>query len=128
VSAPPPPGYRAVSPYLVVADPEAVAAFAATVFGATPVEPPTRDGAGRVTHVALAIGDSVVMAGRAAPGHPVQTAMLHLYVADADAAFAAALAAGAEVFAPPSDQPYGDRGGGVRDGQGVTWWIATRLP
>jgi PhnB protein len=127
MSSPPPPGYRTVSPYLIVPDPGAVADFARTVFGAAEVEPPTLDGAGRVRHVALAIGDSVVMAGRAAEGHPAQTAMLHVYVADADATYAAALAAGAAVVMPLSDQDYGDRSGGVRDAQGVTWWIATRM-
>ncbi len=126
MSAPPPPGYRTVSVYLVVPEPEAVARFATGVFGAAEVEPATRDEAGRVRHVALAIGDSVVMAGRASDGHPAQTAMLHVYVADADATFAAALAAGAETVMPLTDQDYGDRSGGVRDGQGVTWWIATR--
>jgi uncharacterized glyoxalase superfamily protein PhnB len=122
----PPAGYRSVSAYLVVPEPEAVADFAAAVFGATQVEPALRDAGGRIRHVALAIGDSVVMAGRAADGHPVQTAMLHVYVADADATYAAALAAGAAEVMALADQDYGDRSGGVRDGQGVTWWIATR--
>lgn len=126
MSAPPPPGYHCVSPYLIVPDPGAVAAFARAVFGAVELEPPTRDEAGRVRHIALTIGDSLVMAGRASEGYPAQAAMLHVYVADADATYAAALAAGASEVMALADQPYGDRSGGVRDGQGVTWWIATR--
>jgi len=126
MSAPPPPGYPTVSAYLVVPEPEAVASFATAVFGAVEREPPLRDAEGRIRHVALSIGDSLVMAGRASPDHAVQTAMLHVYVADADASFAAALAAGAETVMPLADQDYGDRSDGVRDGQGVTWWIATR--
>jgi PhnB protein len=126
MSSPPPPGYRSVSAYLMVADPGAVAAFARAVFGAAEVEQPTCDKAGRVSHVALAIGDSVIMAGRASDEFPAQPAMLHVYVADADATWAAALAAGADACLALSDQPYGDRMGGVRDGQGVVWWIATR--
>jgi uncharacterized glyoxalase superfamily protein PhnB len=126
MSAPPPPGYRAVSPYLIVPDPGALADFARAVFGATEVEPPTRDDAGRIRHVALAIGDSVIMAGRASEDFPAQPAMLHVYVADADSVWAAALTAGAAEFMALSDLDYGDRSGGVRDGQGVVWWIATR--
>jgi PhnB protein len=126
MSSPPPPGYRCVSPYLMVSDPGAVAAFAQAVFGATEVEPPTRDKAGRISHIALAIGDSVVMAGRTSEEFPAQPCMLHVYVADADATLAAALAAGAVEYFPLSDQSYGDRMGGVYDAQGVVWWIATR--
>ncbi len=27
----------------------------------------------------------------------------------------------------PADQFYGDRNAGVKDSQGITWWIATRV-
>ena len=41
--------------------------------------------------------------------------MLYLYVPDCDAAYAKAMAAGAEKVMEPMDQFYGDRSGGVLD-------------
>lgn len=52
---------------------------------------------------------------------------LYLYVEDADAVYAQALAAGATSVMPPADQFYGDRHGGVRDPNGNIWWIATHI-
>lgn len=47
-----------------------------------------------------------------------------LYVEDVDALAAQAQAAGATLFHPLQDQPYG-RSGGLRDPFGLTWWIRT---
>ncbi len=54
-----------------------------------------------------------------------QTAFLHLYVEDADAAYAQALEAGASPMMPMEDQFYGERAGGVLDPCGNIWWVAT---
>src|SRR5207302_2439240 len=51
--------------------------------------------------------------------------VLHLYVADADATFAQATAAGCTVTFPLADQFWGDRYGHVKDPFGFTWAIAT---
>jgi PhnB protein len=56
-------------------------------------------------------------------GSPVT---LHLYVDDADAWVARAVAAGATIVRPVADQFYGDRLGGVQDPFGYRWWLATR--
>jgi len=56
-----------------------------------------------------------------------QPAQFYLYVADADALYGQAVAAGATSLYPPAVQPYGDRCGGVRDPWGNTWHIATDL-
>ena len=53
--------------------------------------------------------------------------MINLYVPDADAAWAQALAAGCEVKFPLADQFWGDRYGQVRDPFGFTWAISTRI-
>jgi PhnB protein len=53
--------------------------------------------------------------------------MLHVYVADADATYRRALAAGGISVQEPTDQFYGDRSGGVRDPCGNLWWIATHI-
>jgi uncharacterized glyoxalase superfamily protein PhnB len=51
---------------------------------------------------------------------------IHLHVADCDALYARALAAGAAVVDPPSNKPYG-RSGGVRDAFRNTWYITSPL-
>ena len=51
---------------------------------------------------------------------------LHLYVPDADATFAQAIAAGCTVKMPLSDQFWGDRYGHLSDPFGFYWAIATR--
>ena len=54
---------------------------------------------------------------------PMRTGF-YLYVPDADAVYAQAVAAGATPLAAPTDQSYGDRMGSVMDAQGITWFIA----
>ncbi len=51
---------------------------------------------------------------------------LHLYVADADAVVARAVAAGATVVRPLADQFYGDRSGTIEDPFGHVWVVATK--
>ncbi|MEO1724153.1 MAG: VOC family protein [Pseudomonadota bacterium] len=116
-------GYRSVSAYLVSSDARAIKAFAEKVFGAAEVQPPTEDD-GRLVHVALAIGDSVVLLGQPPEGTPPMTAFLHVYVDDAAAVHAKAVAAGAVSLMPPAPQPHGDVAGMVRDMGGNAWWIA----
>ncbi len=126
MSASPPTGYRNVSAYLVVPDAEAVMEFAKSVFGAVEVEPPVRLENGRFMHVALEIGDSVIMMGTPVGEFTAQTAMLHVYVDDCDACHAKALAAGGVETMAPSDQIHGDRAACVSDVAGNLWWIASR--
>lgn len=52
-------------------------------------------------------------------------AAIYLYLDNVDAAYAAALKAGAISIAEPADQPYGDRNAGVKDLFGNIWYIAT---
>ncbi|HQV56873.1 MAG TPA: VOC family protein [Ilumatobacteraceae bacterium] len=53
---------------------------------------------------------------------------LHLNVADVDAAFAKAVAAGCQAAMEPADQFWGDRYGVVIDPYGHMWAIASPLP
>jgi uncharacterized glyoxalase superfamily protein PhnB len=130
----PPPGYHSVTPSLIVRDADAAIAFYRRAFAAEEVGRFTGpDGA--VLHAEIRIGDSPVMLGEenAAWGalSPLSTkavvGALHLYVEDADAAFARALAAGAAVRQPLEDAFWGDRYGKVVDPFGHEWGIATRL-
>jgi uncharacterized glyoxalase superfamily protein PhnB len=72
----------------------------------------------------LRIGDSVVMVSDASAREPA-TAFLYVYVEDADATYDRAIAAGAVSLEAPTNQPYGDRRGMVRDPWGNIWQIAT---
>ena len=94
---------------------------------------PTPDG--RLMSVQLRIGDGMlhvadefpefgVLAPPSVGGTPV---VLGLEVADADAAFARALAAGAEVRQPLGDKFWGDRHGQVEDPFGHRWNISPHI-
>ena len=67
-----------------------------------------------------------MMMGQAQPACAVSPAMLYAYVADVDASYRRALAAGGKAIRQPADQFYGDRAGAIRDPAGNQWWIATR--
>src|SRR5579864_1308721 len=87
---------------------------------------------GHIAHAELAIGNSTIMLGEEAPeyGFPGPAALggspvsIRLFVDDADAVAARAVAAGARLVRPVSDQFYGDRSGLVADPFGYTWDIA----
>ena len=54
-------------------------------------------------------------------------ACLYVYVENVDETWQRAVAAGADSIEAPSDLPYGDRRGMVKDRWGNNWQIATRL-
>lgn len=118
-----PDGYPSLSPYLLVADADALIAFATAAFGASTTFTHRRDD-GRIGHAELRIDDGILMLGEM-PGGPA--AHLHLYVADADATFARALTAGATETQAIAEKGDGDRRGGVTDPSGTTWWISTQI-
>src|SRR5262249_46629998 len=109
-------GLHSVTPRMVVADVAGQIAFLRAVFDAT--------GDAHVGRPAeIRIGDSLVLVTPAAD-REVFPAFLYVYVADADAAYARALAAGATSVEQPFDTPYGDRRAMVRDPCGNVWQIA----
>ncbi len=121
-----PDGYNVVTPYLVVPEAAEFIEFMKAAVGATEVRRfPGPDG--RITHAEMRIGDSVIMLGEAAAGSRSWTAMLHLYVRDCDAAYKRAVEAGCTPVREPSDNPDGDRRGGVDDRWGNQWWFATHV-
>jgi len=131
--SPIPPGYRSITPYLAIGGAARALGFYTEAFGARErlrLEGPD----GRIGHAEIEIGDSVVMLADpwpqgcfVAPQGEQASVSLHLYVADADAAFARALAAGATVVQPMETRFYGDRGGTVRDPFGHHWHVATHV-
>jgi len=120
-----PDGYHTVTPYLIVTDADALLSFIEKAFGGRTRTRHTDDD-GRVMHAEITIGNSVIMVGEANEEFPANRSMIHLYVADVDAMFGSAVAAGATTVREPEDMPYGDRSGGVADLWGTQWWMATR--
>jgi len=115
-----------VIPYLVVPDAEKELAFVKEVFGAKEMHV-SRDPGGRIAHAQVKIGDSIVMMAQAIEQWPPLPAAIYIYLTDVDAAYKRALAKGATSVMEPADQFYGDRNGGVKDSNGVQWWMATHI-
>ncbi|UOM35542.1 glyoxalase/bleomycin resistance/extradiol dioxygenase family protein [Acuticoccus sp. I52.16.1] len=118
-----PDGYTSVAPYLIVADAEATLSFLERALGARRRRIFERED-GSVMHAEVLVDDTVVMLGEMPESQP---AHVHVYVADVDAAFARALAAGGTSAQPPAEKGDGDRRGGVVDPNGITWWLSTQL-
>ncbi len=130
----PPEGYHTLTPGLTVRDASATIAFYEKAFGAAELYRLTLPD-GTIAHAEFRIGDSVFMIQDERPewGTPSPETLggaplrLRLYVEDADASFAAAVAAGATETMPVELQFWGDRMGSVVDPFGYHWLIATRV-
>lgn len=125
---------QTLSPYIIVRDAAAAIAFYQRAFGATE-ELRLTDPNGRIGHAEIRIGTSAVMLADEHPefgalspatlgGSPVK---LHLTVADADAAAARAVEAGATLLRPVQDQFHGNRSGMVVDPFGHSWFLSAEL-
>jgi len=128
-----PEGFQSLTPHITVKGAANYLDFLKRAFNAVEVSrAPAPDG--KLMHAHVRIGDSNLMlnddfpefgAPPIAEGHWPLT--LHLYVADADAAFAQAVEAGCTVTMPLADQFWGDRYGNVKDPFGFNWAIATHI-
>lgn len=121
-----PAGYHSINPYLIAEGADKLFAFMKTVFDAKEHHVSRREN-GEVWHGDVIIGDSHVMFSQANEQFKACPALIHVYLADVDAAYARALQAGATSIMPPTNQFYGDRGSGVIDPVGNTWWISTHV-
>ncbi len=118
-----PDGYRTVTPFLNVDGANEAIAFYKKAFGAEEkFRMPTPDG--KIMHAELKIGDSMLMVSDAMM-NPATSSSIHLFVADADSAWARATEAGAKVVMPIADMFWGDRYGVLSDKWGNRWAIAT---
>ena len=129
-----PEGMHSVTPHLICAGAAEAIEFYKQAFGATEVTRVPGPN-GKLMHAAIRIGDSTVMlvdempqwgalGPKALKGTPVT---IHLYVEDADAFAARAVAAGAKVTMPVSDMFWGDRYGQLEDPFGHRWSVATHV-
>jgi uncharacterized glyoxalase superfamily protein PhnB len=121
-----PDGYRTVTPYLTASNLSALLDFVRHAFDAV-IGHVTNGPDGKPWHAEFRIGDSMIMAGQASDKWPAAPAALYLYVPDVDAVYQKAVAAGGESLMAPTDMFYGDRNGGVKDSNGNSWWIGTRI-
>ncbi len=132
MSQPIPAGFHTLTPHLVVADGAAAIDFYQQAFGAQELVRLLSPDGRTVMHAQLKMGDSMVMLGSEMPPHALSpksrggtSVYLHLYLADADAAFDRAVKAGCTIRMPVSDTFWGDRYGVVEDLYGHQWAIAT---
>jgi uncharacterized glyoxalase superfamily protein PhnB len=121
-----PEGYYTVTPFIISRDSTKLLDFLKEAFGAKEIaRVPNQDGT--IGHAETRIGDSVVMMFDAKEEWPDTPAFLRLYVEDCDATCQRALDVGASSVTKPTNMPWGDRAGRVRDPQGNLWWIMTRI-
>src|SRR5262245_33531308 len=124
--------YRTVTPYLIIKDAASAIDYYKQTFKAK-VLMCLSEPNGKVGHAEIKIGDSRIMLADEYPetdsrgpqsfgGSPVS---ILLYVEDCDDIFNGAIARGAKIIKPMSDQFYGDRAGTLEDPFGHTWTVAT---
>jgi uncharacterized glyoxalase superfamily protein PhnB len=113
-----PPRWPQLVPRIFADDDAGLVAFIEGVFAADVDTPPHGP-------AQLWIGGSVLMVSGTSAERAPCSAFLYVYVPDADATYARAIAAGARSLEAPLDTPYGDRRAMVEDRWGNTWQIAT---
>jgi uncharacterized glyoxalase superfamily protein PhnB len=118
--------YSTVSPYLIVNGASQTIAFLTTVFDAVEIRRFT-DADGKIMHAEVRLDDTVIMLADGAEEWPPMPSYVHVYVADVDATYQRALAAGATTVQAPVKKEDADKRGGVKDAGGITWWIATKV-
>ena len=128
------PHIKEMFPYLRVKGAAAAIDFYVQVFGARErfrlVEP-----GGRIGHAELDIGNAVLMLSDEYPEincvGPQSlggvASSIHLHVDDADALAARAVAAGAVMLRPPTDEFYGERSCKISDPFGHEWMIGHEI-
>lgn len=133
--SPVPEDFHTITPHLVVRGVAAAVDFYRRAFGAQELlRNPAPDGKS-IMHCELLLGNSRFFVNDEFPAHGVLSPLslggspvtLHLYVADVDAMFRQAVAAGAKVLMPVADCFWGDRFGILEDPFGHRWSIASRL-
>ncbi|HEY4420289.1 MAG TPA: VOC family protein [Pseudonocardia sp.] len=130
-----PPSQHTITPYLAAADARAAVSFYVDVFGAAQRGEPIVMPDGRIGHVEVVVGDSVLMLADEYPEldllAPVTrggaSQSLRIDVADPDAVVQRAVAAGGVLERPVADSPHG-RGGVVRDPSGHRWMVSREAP
>src|SRR5882757_7349541 len=129
-----PEGASVVIPRLFCRDVAAEIDFCEKTFGAAEqVRRPGPDGT--VAHALLTIGPAMIMieaewptlTSRAPKPDGSSPVVIYVYVAGVDQTVDRAIANGARVLIPATDQFWGDRTAGIIDPSGHVWTIASRI-
>lgn len=119
-----PEGYTTVAPWVVTDDTGAFLDFVTEVLGGEELaRVPTEDGL--TGHAEIRVGDTIVLAFDRHADWPAMPSLLRVFVADADAAFSRAVAAGGRVVTAVADSAFGQRGGRIKDPFGNIWWVVS---
>ena len=125
---PVPPRYSRVDPWVISSDTQAEIGFLEAAFDAQETPGSRMLGPdGRIGHVEVELGDSVIMLFDAQPEWLATPAHLRVYVADTQETFNRAVGAGARAVTHPTELAFGERVARVRDPQGHLWWIHQRV-
>lgn len=116
-------GYNVAMPYLMVQDVEAELNFIENAFGGEVIERIYHPD-GYLMHGEARIRDSVIMMGKVRKGFPPVEGMIYVFVRDVEEAYLSALENDAESLKKPDLTFYGIKEAGVKDLQGIQWWIA----
>src|SRR5437016_12281611 len=129
-----PEGYHTVTPQLTLDEAAKTIEWYKKALGAEEVSRAVGPD-GKIMHAEIRVGDSRIMVNDAMMGGKGPKALggspasLWVYVADCDALYNRAKAAGAKIADGPmgqmQDQFWGDRCGSIIDPEGYTWTIAT---
>ena len=120
-----PPGFNTVTPYFFVNGAARFLDF--LVQGLGGVEIGRHLDGERIANAQVRLGTSTVMLSEASAAFPAMPTSYYLYVENADAAMARAVAAGGTKIMDVANMPYDDRQGGLKDEWGNLWWISERL-
>ncbi|HEX3696160.1 MAG TPA: VOC family protein [Polyangia bacterium] len=126
-----PEGYHTITPVLTLDDTAKAIDWYKKAFGA---EELSRNAGpdGKIMHAEIKIGDSRIMMsdpimdGKGPQAYGGSPAGIWIYVADCDALYNRAVAAGAKSTMSVGDQFWGDRFGAITDPFGYRWSFATR--
>jgi PhnB protein len=121
-------------PMLVCRDAASEIDFCKTAFGAVELSRRANPD-GTVVHATLKLGDAMLMvhgeypnlASRAPQTDGSSSVVIYLYVGEVDAVIERAVAAGASVLIPATNQFWGDRMGRIIDPAGHVWNVASRV-
>jgi PhnB protein len=129
-----PEGASVIIPRLFCRDPAAQVDFCTITFGG--VEGVRRPGPdGKIVHALLTIGPAMLMIESEWPGMTSRAPLpdgsspvvLYVYVEDVDETVERAVAAGARILMPLTNQVWGDRTAWIMDPSGHVWTVATRI-
>lgn len=121
-----PTGYNSLSPYIISSNAQKMADMVGTIFDATITRRYDLPN-GKIMHAELQIDDSILMLSDSNENYPPNKSILHVYVADSEAVYEKAIAAGCTAYQPVKQQEGDpDKRGTFTDFDGNMWSVSTQ--